>query len=485
MKNIRAKRPGILIVCILTTITLAGQAVTPVLKGSAPTYAGDELIFHTYSNMISFREAEVSRCTVDDSGYFSCPFQIDDTRMIFIKLGAYNCYFFAEPGRTYTLRFPAKQDRTQSEDNNPYFEPARVHIVAKASMPVSNASTANLGQEDLNFLIRAFNDAFYPEYMKYVINAASNNPVKPDLNKDIKQLIAPFDSTDQKFFRAYMDYRIGLLKMFGNQQNDSQIAKEYFSGRPLLYNNPAYMELFNEIFNDYFLTFAEGNPKLDLLSVINRKKSFTVLNNILKKNDLLSDDSLRELVIIKGIYDAFYNEQFSRPALLILLDSISYTSVNKKHVEYIRDIKSQVTNLLTGYEPPSFRLSDKDNNLVSLSDFSGKYVYLNFCNSFSYSCIKEFELLRNLNNRQKDNLQIITIIMDGGHDILKDLIDKYNFEWIFLHYALQPSIRADYDIKALPAYFLIGPDGKLVLSPAPPPTENFEQLFLQIMQSRK
>ena len=484
MKSIRINTLIIITACLLSAVRTAGQPVTAVLEGSAPTYAGDELIFHTYSNMISFRETEVARCTVDDSGNFACPVSLDDTRLIFINLGTYNCYFFAEPGITYNLHFPAKRDRSQSEEINPYFEPARVHIAVKPARITSPSSPTGGNKEDLNFLIRAFNDSFYPHYYMYVINTATSNPDKSDINKDIKQLTEPFDSTHHDFFRAYMEYRIGLLKMFGDKQNTGKIGMEYFAARPVLYNNPGYMELFNEVFNDYFLTFAEGNPKNDLLPVINRQKSLSVLNSILKKNDLLSGDSLRELVIIKGIYDAFYNEQFSRPALLLLLDSISYTSGNKKHAEYARDIKTQVTGLLTGYEPPSFKLLDRDSNLVSLSDFSGKYVYLNFCTSFSYSCIKEFELLRDMNDRQKDRLQIITIIMDGEHASLNELIGKYDFEWVFLHHGLQPRIRTDYDIKAFPAYFLIGPDGKLILSPAPSPAENFEQLFFQVMRSR-
>jgi peroxiredoxin len=467
---------------ILTVTSISGQATTTILEGVAPTYAGDEFIFNSYSNMISFGETEVTRCTVDDSGHFSCTIPFDETHLVFINPGTYNCYFFAEPGRIYNLRFPAKRDLSQSEGTNPY-EPARVHIVARPT-GTTNPALANLSKEDLNFLIRAFNDAFYPHYFKYVINAATNNAGKSDVNKDIDQLTSPFDSTDNEFFKAYTEYRVALLKMFGIQENIKEIKKEYFSTRPILYNNPAYMELFNEVYNDYFQAVAEGDPKLDILTVINRKKSLADLSQILKKDELLSNPTLREFVILKGIYDAFYNEQFSRSALLILLDSISYTSGNARHIEYARNIKSQITNLLTGYEPPSFKLFDKDSNLVSLSDFSGKYIYLNFCNSYSYSCIKEFELLRALNSRHKEHLQLITVIMDGEPSALKELIDKNNYDWVFLHFGRQPEIRTDYDIKALPSYFLVGKDGRLILSPAPPPAENFEQLLFQVMRSR-
>ena len=484
MKSPTICRPRWFSIFLLTTTISAAQPDALVLEGTAPTYAGEELIFHTCSNMISFRDTEISRCTVNDSGNFVCPLQIDDTRLIFINLGTYNCYFFAEPGHSYNLRFPARQDRSQAEEMNPYFEPARVHIVAKPTDAATHLTLSDQSKEDLNFLIRAFNDAFYPHYYKYVIIAATSNPTKSDINSDIEQLTAPFDSIEHEFFNAYIVYRIALLKMFGNEQNAEKIGKEYFLGKPVLYNNPAYMELFNEVFNDFFIKFAEGNPKLDLLTVINRKKSLASLNRILKENEMLANNTFRELVIIKGIYDAFYNEQFSRPALLLLLDSISNTSVNAKHVAYARDIKTQVTGLLTGYEPPAFKLLDKDSNIFSLSDFSGKYVYLNFCTSFSYSCIKEFELLRILHSRLQDKLQIVTIIMDGEHTTLNELISKYNFNWMFLHHGLQPGIRTDYDIKAFPAYFLVAPDGKLLLSPAPSPLDNFEELFIQILQAR-
>jgi len=42
----------------------------------------------------------------------------------------------------------------------------------------------------------------------------------------------------------------------------------------------------------------------------------------------------------------------------------------------------------------------------------------------------------------------------------------------------------DYDIRAFPTYFLIGPDGNLINSPAPGPGENFENNLFKIMRSR-
>ena len=151
---------------------------------------------------------------------------------------------------------------------------------------------------------------------------------------------------------------------------------------------------------------------------------------------------------------------------------------------YAVNIKSQVTRLMTGYKAPGFELPDKDSNLISLDKLTGNYIYLGFCNSYSYQCIKEFELLRVLHARHKDHLKILTIITDNDLQGLKELVETNRYEWTFLHYGMQGGVMKDYDAAAQPAYYLIGPDGKLILSPAPGPGENFEYHLFQIMRSR-
>ncbi len=41
---------------------------------------------------------------------------------------------------------------------------------------------------------------------------------------------------------------------------------------------------------------------------------------------------------------------------------------------------------------------------------TGEYVYLNFCNSFSYYCIKEYEYLKILQQRLQGQVKIVTIL---------------------------------------------------------------------------
>jgi len=244
------------------------------------------------------------------------------------------------------------------------------------------------------------------------------------------------------------------------------------------------MELFNEIFSDYFSAFMTEYPQSNLLQIINREINLDKLKSLLKKEKVFSNDSLLELVIIKNLYESFYNDAYVKPAILILMDSLSTKTHIAYHKSVISDIKMEITKLLSGSEPPSFRLYDKDSNLVSLESFRGKYVYLMFCNSYSYYCIREFELLNDLNSRHSSNLAIVTVLVDENWQSMKDLLKTNNYNWTFLHYSSQPEIINEYEVKAYPSYHLIGPDGKLIASPAPSPMEGFEQYLYKTMRGR-
>jgi peroxiredoxin len=466
----------------LTSEISTGASET-VFQGKAVSYAGEKLVFLTYSDMISFRETEVASCTVSDSGSFKCTAILDETRLIFLKLGIYNCIFYAEPGFVYQVQLPQKRAKTEAEQMNPYSEEVTVHLIAK---PVDTAGDRSVlpQNEEINLLIRTFNDSFNPFYYKYVVNAYLSTVDQEEINRAIKSIEEPFSEVRNPFFRNYMEYRLGLLKHFGAQQSSARIMSDYFDSKTVLYNNPAYMELFNEIFSEYFSAFMTEYPQSDLLQIINREINLDKLKSQLQKEKVLSNDTLLELVIIKNLYESFYNDTYVKPAILILMDSLS----NKTHIAYhksvISDIKMEITRLLSGSEPPPFRLYDKDSTLISLEDFRGKYVYLMFCNSYSYYCIREFELLNDLNSRHSSHLAIVSILVDEKWQSMKDLLKTNNYNWTFLHYSSHPEIINEYEVKSFPSYHLIGPDGKLISSPAPSPMEGFEQYLYKTMRGR-
>ncbi len=461
---------SILFIYIILIKNLKAGEVT--LYGKAPDWANTELVFNKYANLITNTEDILVKTTLSEDGSFNVKINLNSTTYIFSHLGIYFLYFYAEPGKEYELILPPKQEKSDADKLNPYFEETKIQL-----------GIANLPEDDINIQMRMFHDSYNPYYNKHVIEAVKKNDFS-QLDSDIERIDKLFKKSTNQYFNNYRKYRFALIRHWAFQYEVKGISEKFFVNEPVLYENQAYMELFNQVFNDYFLYHGRTKEGEKIYHDINSLKDYGELRKTLQQNKIFKNDTLLELVILKCLYDEFYNDKFSRNGIITILDTLLRKTTIKEHRAIGIDIRNKITKLLGGFPPPAFELYDADSNLIKLSDYKGKYVYLNFCTCSSYSCIKEFEMLTGIYQRHKDKLEIITISLDPFISSLKSFLVKKNYSWKFLYYSNQPEIMKDYDIRAFPTYFLIGPDGNLINSPAPGPGENFENNLFKIMRSR-
>jgi peroxiredoxin len=458
----------VLILCQLSFRLQAGQTV---VSGNAPSYANMHLIFYRTSDWITGTEEVAGQCYVSETGYFRFEITLESTTQLYTNIGIYQGYFFANPGMNYQLVLPERYDKSPENMLNPYFDPVEIHL-----------GLSNFSSDDLNMLIVMFDDSFIPFYDKHV-NSIYSKPNFARLDEDIRQIEAPFKDYSNAFFQQYRNYHYGMLKLLANRQRVQSLSNEYFNNHPVLYSNPAYADLFNQVFDKYFVFFGRTDSGKKVYDDINLTGSYSSLLHTLSGTNNFSNDTLTELVILKQIHDEFYGSQFSRSGLLNILDSLIASTSIQEHEKIARNIKYKITRLLPGFEPPQFELQDTDGKMTKLSDYLGKYVYLNFCTCQSYACLNEFNMLSSLYLKHKDRLTILTIATDPMEEVLRQFLTKNKYDWKFLLYDNQPDILKEYDVRAFPTYFLIGPDGKLIYSPALSPGENFELKLFEAMKA--
>ncbi len=465
---------GTKMLTILSTfiITFNLYAGETELYGRAPEWSGTLISFYRYKELITYSEDLLAETFIDDDGTFKLEIEVYETTYIFTHLGVYNAYLYAEPGKSYELVLPPFLEKTPADHLNPYFE--EIHI---------QMGIANIDESDINIQIRMFDDAYQPYYNKHVLNTVKEKDFSR-LDEDIKLIDARFKKNTNDYFIQYRHYKYAYLRYLSLQHKVTTIAKMLFAGKPVLYHNLAYMELFNQVFKNYFFYHGRTEEGKKIYHDINSEQNYNELLMTLRENTLFVHDSLLELVILKCLHDEFYSDRFSRSSILVLLDSLILITNIKEYQLIGNTIRDKITRLLSGHSPPQFELYDLDSNLVNTEQLKGKYTYLNFCSCSSYSCLKEFEALQGIYERHKDKLEIVTIAVDTYDESLHSFLESKNYRWMFLYYGRQPGILEDYDIRAFPTYFLIGPDGKLIQSPAPAPGENFESKLFEIMHSR-
>lgn len=459
------------IVATLILLSTGAKGQEARIYGTAPQYSGDEIVFYTYSDYITLTDNEIGQCKVNPDGSFSAAIKILETSYVFAYLGVYRIYFFAEPDKEYELVLPPKEPKTEMQRLNPFFRETDLQVGIK-----------NINRTDINFLINAFDLRFNANFDQIVQNAYRGK--KQNIDSLISIIESKFDTINNSYFKAYRTYRYGLLRQITYYKKSVSTSNELFLNKPVLYNNPSYMELFNLLYDKYFLFFSRTSAGNSIFSDISKERSLTKLKHTLATDQVLSNDTLMEMVILKSLYDEFYSDNFSRSALLTILDSLYRTTTIPEHLTIAENIRARITKLLPGFVPAPFQLEDINGKLVSLNDFEGKYVYLNFCTTTSYTCLQEFSLLKKIYKKYRKHLEIVTISADTEKSDLINFLKTTKYSWTFLHYGRRPEIIKDYDIRAYPTYFLIGPDRKILMSPAPSPKEGFEMRFFKLLRSK-
>ncbi len=118
-----------------------------------------------------------------------------------------------------------------------------------------------------------------------------------------------------------------------------------------------------------------------------------------------------------------------------------------------------------GGQAPEIALPNPDGEIVSLSSLQGKYVLIDFWAAWCRPCRQENPNVVRMYNQYKDqNFEILGVSLDRERNAWLSAIQSDGLIWKHvsdLKY-FDSEAAADYKINAIPATFLIGPDGKII-----------------------
>lgn len=111
---------------------------------------------------------------------------------------------------------------------------------------------------------------------------------------------------------------------------------------------------------------------------------------------------------------------------------------------------------------PPFTLKGLDGKNISLGDYKGKMVLLNFWATWCKPCREEMPAMQKLYDMFVDEgFVILAVSIDRGKvEAVKAFVDELKLTFPI---ALDPTqeVRNKYFVNALPTSYLIGPDGKM------------------------
>ena len=138
--------------------------------------------------------------------------------------------------------------------------------------------------------------------------------------------------------------------------------------------------------------------------------------------------------------------------------------------------KVQQAVLLTGFFQPEINIPVNeqqtadynlsligfDDRLVSLNDFRGKTILLNFWASWCPPCRAEMPTIQNLYSKMKNKSDVVFVLVSLDNNLPKAKEFIKDEEFTFPVYYLNSSLPQIYDTGTIPSTFVISKEGKIV-----------------------
>jgi peroxiredoxin len=419
----------------------------------------------TYSDQVSYLRETLKSAQMGTDGTFNFSVENNSVKYCWLDIEFQQAELFIQPGQTYEIEIEAKNQSLTTSYYN------------RAGLPVKIIKDDD---DHLNLSIQDFNQLYNDFLLNYADNIRSRSS-KATFDTFMKAIDLRFQNNTNPYFRDYIRYKTASMELFMRLKSRDNIGLEYFAGQPVLYENLEYMDFFHLFFEKYFLAGGKYFSYNKAFDLINGNVTSTDILDSLKADPVLTDIGLRELLLLDGLKDLYNVSGFKRNRILFLVDEISKNGSAAESRKLADNLLIRLKRLQPGSPAPDFNLSGVTNKMeYSLSDFSGKFIYLAFFESGNPACQSELGLIRDIYDEYRNKVAFVAISVDKDPGKLAEYLKKADLPWLVLHYGGNLDLLENYDAITFPHFLLIDNKGQILRCPAPNPSENVQKLFNSI-----
>ncbi len=469
-------RIKLFILSILILGSLSGLA-TKINGKTYKPFKGKTVNLIQYKDYVTRDYEVLASTTVDSLGKFSFDYDIKSTQQAIIQIEYLIGIIYLAPNKEYSVYFPPR-----SEDGKYRLTRNNVNIVFD-SIP----------KNDVNGLILEFNRL----YDQFLMNNRYNVG-KPFFHENLDtfklQIKKQFEGIEDDYFLKYARFSIGDLQLVAPSSHDKinrlSIYNSYIVNKKIDTKNHAQM---NFLQNFYSKTLKNqiGKTGKALSNSLTTNPSYTAIDSILKKDYFFKMQTIREFVIAENLFSMFYDEKYDPNIILSLLKEAEEKGEKKEMTVITKSIIASITKLMKGSKPYPIRLVNQHGDIVNLSDFEGKYVYINFWAKWNKESLAEMDVLKKMKAEYGDLIEFVSINIDAS----KRKFDLYmlshkEYDWNMLYYGGDANLLDVYEVYTAPHYIMLDTNGNILSAPALKPVpngsfESIEKMFFEIKKKSK
>ena len=288
----------------------------------------------------------------------------------------------------------------------------------------------------------------------------------PALADSITQLSLTFlDQYDEalpSWFKKHESWRLKYLSGFLTY--NVLFSKEFYSGQKVevsedYYSFTSQLPLNNQemILNDKYLRYAQFHIGEQAKALVSTTESDAQLALI---DSLYGESESGDILKMKRLADIY---RLNKDAYTLRYENTPFT--NDRHKEILDSLlKTKFGLPVIGERLPQLSLTNMEGEEVSIDDYKGSYLIVNFWATWCGPCIREFPHENEIQKLYKDKgLQVLNICVDSEMNQWRAVSKDKNLSTINLFSSGNyNSVSSTFDINGLPKSLLIDGDLKVL-----------------------
>ncbi len=463
-----------------------------IVEGTAKDFPNKTVVVYRYLDLFSGVKEKVGSSDTDSEGNFTLNFPLDKEQFLVFSINRINAEVLIEPNQSNQIIFnvPSKDTPrtyagtiTQAITNNPVDKNIESFDKDYAQFQEESTFTLKLKMASGKSFQEAHAESLKGFQVKNIVKSDSSGTKKIDsygeqltaFEEKIKSKYSNQMQTNT-FFNDYVNYSLGKLELVNHSREG---LYDKYLDTTLNYNNPAVVDFFSGFYHNLWEQESKGKK---LISVLKNERNFYSLDTTAANIPYLKNQEIRHLALVNALYQA-YNQKMANPEMILTIlvreakkkDGFSAKVATKyinKIIRYKRGVKLQ-----------DFKMLDKKENVVTLKDLEGKFVYINFFTSWCTSCEGEMYIMKNLKKKYGKEITFVSVNMDDNYKDFKNFLSKHrDFDWQFFYGPSEEEIMTIFNLQNIPTYVFIDAEGNWVSSSARAPSEGISNEFDLIMR---
>ncbi|OON71052.1 TlpA family protein disulfide reductase [Hymenobacter sp. CRA2] len=433
------------------TAPLATQAQsTVVLTGKISGKTADSVAVSVREHPLDPKE-QLTYAAVNDKGEFRLAMKVNGPTKADLVYGDDVAGLWLEPGTNMDVRFKGDDLATsvkfkgKGAQANTYLADFDERFVENDGFQVL---PDNISLYEAPFV--SFLDYRRKEEMKFLKDVQEDQTVSPAFRNYVKAEVDYSYANDRLTFQDLREQVVateGRLKM-------SPTYYDFLNDASLINNEAA---LQNENYQEFLLNYvhyaatAAGHKKGD-------PEFYRVCYNMAKEK---LQGPARPVVMGRVLQESFRFGHVKQSAAMLDDFRASVDKSNQFYPVLKADFDAH-KDFAIGSPAPDFRLVSAKGDTVSLQDFRGKLVYLNFWRTTSGLSLRDLpyaqELAKKFNGQ---NIAFVNIALDDNEPAWKQLVVSKKLAGTHLRApgGQRGTVAKAYMLQEVPAYFLIAEDG--------------------------